>query len=78
MTNRGISDKVGVIASRISVAVDVSGVDLKLGCFAHILNLGSNKALNIPSLDKIRSVVTYFHKSNISSNSVIIRCQNTS
>ena len=74
MTDWGISEKVGVItvdnASNMTVAVEVSGVDLKLGCFAHTLNLASNKALNIPSLDKIlgkvRSVVTYFHKSNIS------------
>ena len=65
MTDWGISDKVGVItvdnASNMTVAVEVSGVDLKLGCFAHTLNLASNKALNIPSLDKIlgkvRSVV---------------------
>lgn len=49
--------------------LEVSGANLKLGCFAHTLNLASNKALGIPSLDKIlgkvRSVVTYFHKSNI-------------
>jgi hypothetical protein len=53
----------------MTVAVEVSGADLKLGCFAQTLNLNSNKAQGIPSLDKIlgkvRSVVTYFHKSNI-------------
>lgn len=73
MINWGISDKVEVItvdnASNMTVAVEVSGANLKLGCFAHTLNLASNKALGIPSLDKIlgkvRSVVTYFHKSNI-------------
>lgn len=73
MINWGISDKVEVItvdnASNMTVAVEVSGANLKLGCFAHTLNLASNKALGIPSLNKIlgkvRSVVTYFHKSNI-------------
>lgn len=62
----GFSDKVEVItvdnAINMTVAVEVSGANLKL-------NLATNKALSIPSLDKslgkVRSVVTYFHKSNI-------------
>lgn len=49
-------------ASYMTVAVEVSGANLKLGCFAHTLNLASNKALGMSSLDKlldkVRSVVT--------------------
>lgn len=45
----------------MTVAVEVSGANLKLGCFAHTLNLASNKALGMPYLDKlldkVRSVV---------------------
>lgn len=49
-------------ASYMTVAVEVSGAYLNLGCFAHTLNLASNKALGMPYLDKllgkVRSVVT--------------------
>lgn len=61
MLNRGIKDKVSVItsdnASNMTVAIEVAGVQ-KLGCLA----LASNKAL---SPANIRSVDTFFHKSNI-------------
>lgn len=63
-----ISDKVEVITvdNTSNVTAEVSGANLKLGCFARTLNLASNKALGISSLDKIlgkvRSVLTYFHK----------------
>lgn len=40
-------------ASYMTVAVEVSGANLKLGCFAHTLNLASNKALGMSSLDKL-------------------------
>lgn len=40
-------------ASYMTVAVELSGANLKLGCFAHTLNLASNKALGMPSLDKL-------------------------
>lgn len=49
-------------ASYMTVAVELSGANLKLGCVAHTLNLASNKALGMPYLDKlldkVRSVVT--------------------
>lgn len=69
----GIEKKVKVItmdnASNMDIAIQVSGAELKLRCFAHTLNLASNKALNDPSLLKVlgrvRSVVTFSHKSNI-------------
>lgn len=73
MVKWGIEKKVKVItmdnASNMDIAIQVSGAELKLRCFAHTLNLASNKALNDPSLLKVlgrvRSVVTFFHKSNI-------------
>ncbi|XP_078331257.1 zinc finger BED domain-containing protein 4-like [Crassostrea virginica] len=55
-------------ASNMSVALEVAGAQ-KLGCLAHTLNLASNKAMSIQSLQrvlaKVRSIVTFFHKSNI-------------
>lgn len=68
MLNRGIKDKVSVItsdnASNMTVAIEVAGVQ-KLGCLA----LASNKALSLPLLQRVlanvRSVDTFFHKSNI-------------
>lgn len=70
MLNRGIKDKVSVItsdnASNMTVAIEVAGVQ-KLGCLA----LASNKALSLPLhllqrvLANVRSVDTFFHKSNI-------------
>lgn len=73
MVKWGIEKKVKVItvdnASNMDIAIQVSGAELKLGCFAPTLNLASNKTLNGPSLSKVlgkvRSVVTFFHKSNI-------------
>ncbi|KAK6183140.1 hypothetical protein SNE40_010673 [Patella caerulea] len=74
MLKWGIHEKVNVItvdnASNMTVAINVSGGHiLKLGCFAHTLNLAANKVLTIPGfcnvLAKIRSVVYFFHKSNI-------------
>jgi hypothetical protein len=66
-------DKVKVVtvdnASNMAAAIRVSGVDLKLGCFAHTLNLASNKAIDVTALGKVldrkRSSVTFFHKSCI-------------
>lgn len=68
MLNRGIKDKVSVItsdnASNMTVAIEVAGVK-KLGCLA----LASNKALSLSLLQRVlanvRSVDTFFHKSNI-------------
>lgn len=65
-----IMDKVKVItvdnASNMTAAIRVSGVDFKLGCFAHTLNLASNKVLNVTALGKvlgkIRYVATFFTK----------------
>ena len=55
-------------ASNMTVALEVAGAQ-KLGCLAHTLNLASNKAMSIQSLQrvlaKVRSIVTFFHKSNI-------------
>lgn len=67
MLNRGIKDKVSVItsdnASNMTVAIEVAGVQ-KLGCLA----LASNEALSLPLLQRVlanvRSVDTFFHKSN--------------
>lgn len=72
MLNWGIKDKVNVItsdnASNMTVAIEVVGVQ-KLGCLANTLNLASNKAMSLPLLQrvlaKVRSVVTFFYKSNI-------------
>lgn len=66
MLNRGIKEKVSVItsdnASNMTVAIAVAGVQ-KLGCLA----VASNKALSLPLLQRVlvRSVDTFFHKSNI-------------
>lgn len=66
MLNRGIKEKVSVItsdnASNMTVAIEVAGVQ-KLGCLA----VASNKALSLPLLQRVlvRSVDTFFHKSNI-------------
>lgn len=68
MLNRGIKEKVSVItsdnASNMTVAIEVAGVQ-KLGCLA----LASNKALSLSLLQRVlanvRSVDTFFHKSNI-------------
>lgn len=72
MTSWGIQNKVNVMtvdnASNMTVALEVAGAQ-KLGCLAHTLNLASNKAMSIQSLQrvlaKVRSIVTFFHKSNI-------------
>lgn len=52
MVKCGIEKKVKVItmdnASNMDIAIQVSGAELKLRCFAHTLNLASNKALNDP------------------------------
>jgi hypothetical protein len=74
MMNWAIQDKIHIItvdnASNMTVAIEVAGAQ-KLGCLAHTLNLASNKAMSIQSfqrvLAKVRSVVTFFHKSNIAS-----------
>lgn len=54
-------------------AIDVAGVQ-KLGCLAHTLNLASKKVLSLPLLQKVlakvRSVVTFFHKSNIATEAL--------
>ena len=76
MLNWQILDNVNVItvdnASNMRVAIRVSGVDLKRGCFAHILNLASNKALKVPALSavlvKVRSIVTFFIKAALELN----------
>lgn len=68
MLNRGIKDKVSVItsdnASNMTVAIEVAGVK-KLGCLA----LASNKALSLSLLQRVlanvRSVDTFYYKSNI-------------
>lgn len=66
MLNRGIKEKVSVItsdnASNMTVTIEVAGVQ-KLGCLA----VASNKALSLPLLQRVlvRSVDTFFHKSNI-------------
>lgn len=74
MVKWGIEKKVKVItmdnASNMDIAIQVSGAELKLRCFAHTLNLASNKALNDPSLLKVlgrvRSVVTFFSQKQYS------------
>lgn len=68
MLNRGIKDKVSVItsdnASNMTVAIEVAGVK-KLRCLA----LASNKALSLSLLQRVlanvRSVDTFYYKSNI-------------
>lgn len=57
MVKWGIETKVKVItvynASNMDTAIQVSGAELNLGCFAQTLNLASNKALTDPSLSKV-------------------------
>lgn len=57
----------------MTVAIEVAGVQ-KLACLAHALNLGSKKVLSLPLLQKVlakvRSVVTFFHKSNIATEAL--------
>ena len=68
-----IKDKVKVMtvdnAANMGVGVFQAGIELKLGCFAHCINLASNKATAVPEiarvLGKIRKLVTLFHKSDI-------------
>lgn len=73
----GIKEKTKVLtvdnAANMGIAARVAGIELKMGCFAHTLNLAANKSLGVKSdsllkaLAKIRSTVTYFHKSTTAS-----------
>ena len=69
-----IQGKVKVItvdnAANMDVAVKSLGA-VKMGCFAHTLNLASNKTLQVKELGKLRgkiqSIVSFFHKSTSAS-----------
>ena len=54
-------------ASNMKIAAKSAGIPIHLGCFAHTLNLASNKAVEVRSvnqlLGKIRVLATFFHKS---------------
>lgn len=54
-------------ASNMKIAARTANISIHLGCFAHTLNLASNKAIEVKSvhklLGKIRVLVTFFHKS---------------
>ncbi|XP_060583389.1 E3 SUMO-protein ligase ZBED1-like [Ruditapes philippinarum] len=67
----GLVDNVqGIVtdnAANMTLAVRMTGIP-NIRCFAHSLNLASQKALTVPSisklLGKVRKVVTFFHKSS--------------
>ena len=54
-------------ASNIVRAVKESGLNPHVGCFAHTLNLATQRGLKVSQVDKllgrVRRVVTFFHKS---------------
>ena len=53
-------------AANMCVAVDITGYR-HIRCFAHVLNLASQRALKLPNvvqlLAKVRRISTFFHKS---------------
>lgn len=54
-------------ASNIVRAVKESGLGQHIGCFAHTINLATQRGLKVSQVDRllgrVRRVVTYFHKS---------------
>lgn len=54
-------------AANMLVAAREGGFSPHVGCFAHILNLATSKALKLPAVDRIlgrvRRIVTFFHRS---------------
>ena len=52
-------------AANMTVAVKQSGLGPHIGCFAHVLNLGCQKAVKVNKVDRllsrVRRIVTYFH-----------------
>ena len=68
-----IQDKVSVIttdnASNMGVAVQISDIDLKIGCFAHTLDLATKKAVDVikPITRKMKPVIAFIHRSHVGS-----------
>ena len=54
-------------ASNMKIAAKSANIPVHIGCFAHTINLASNKAVEVKSVElllgKIRSLVAFFHKS---------------
>ena len=79
----GIANKQIVLvtdnASNMVVAVQVGGY-LHVKCFAHTLNLASQRALKLPAvarlLGRVRRITTFFHRSTIA-NSMLEQKQKT-
>lgn len=73
MQTFSIDGKVDVLtvdnASNMDLAARECGINYKLGCFPHTLNLAANKIFGnkelVSMLSKIRPIITYFHKSSI-------------
>lgn len=60
-------------ASNMSVAIELTGYD-HVRCFAHVLNLASQRALKVPAvarlLAKVRRISTFFHRSPVGAESL--------
>ena len=54
-------------AANIGKAVEMSGIDIKVGCFAHTINLAAIKTMDVSRnfTKYIRPVVSFMHKSHI-------------
>lgn len=54
-------------ARNIVNAVGAAGLGPQIGCFAHVINLASQKAMAVQQISrllaKIRKIVTFFHRS---------------
>ena len=63
----GVNYVVTAIASNITLAVKLSGLQPHVGCFAHTINLATKRGLEVPKVNqlvgRVRRVVSYFHRS---------------
>ena len=61
-------------AANIVSAIESCNVDCHVGCMTHVLNLSTQKGLKVAGmarlLGRIRSVVGFFHRSTIASNTL--------
>lgn len=61
-------------ASNVVNSVKLANMEIHVRCFAHTLNLATQKGLKITELDKIlakiRRIVGYFHRSNVATTSL--------
>ena len=66
-----IREKVSVIttdnASNMGKAIEISDIKLKIGCFAHTLDLAAKKAVEIakPISEKMKPIISFLHRSHM-------------